>query len=100
MAEDIKNKEILTYKDRPLRRCGNEIYYGNMQDKYIVAMQILGTQKVGDLDVSSKVIVSLMLTDSEIKLKDRIVKSSEKDGLYNALDIAHIWLERALTTKE
>ena len=26
----------LTYKGRPLVRCGNDIYYGNMKDPYIV----------------------------------------------------------------
>ena len=35
----------------------------------------------------------------EISLKDRVVKKSEKQGLYNALDIGAIWLERALAGK-
>ena len=98
MANETVKEEILIYKDKPLRRCGNELYYGNMEEKYIIAIQVISSQKVGDLDVSAKVIVSLMLTDSDISLKDRIVKSSEKQGLYNALDIGHIWLERALAT--
>ena len=40
-----------------------------------------------------------MYTDPEISLKDRVVKKSEKQGLYNALDIGAIWLERALAGK-
>ena len=35
----------LTYKGRPLVRCGNDIYYGNMTDPYIVYLQILNTRK-------------------------------------------------------
>ena len=32
-------------------------------------------------------------------MKDRILKKSEKRGLYEAMDIASIWLERALAEK-
>mgnify|MGYP007107721763 FL=1 len=49
--------------------------------------------------MATKVSVQLQLTDPEIKTKDRIVKKSEKDSLYAAMDLATIWLERALTTK-
>ena len=52
-----------------------------------------------DLNVASKVSVQLQLTDPTLKSRDRIVKKSEKDSLYAAMDIAHIWLERALSTK-
>ena len=36
------------------------------------------------------------LTDPELKSRDRIVKKTEKDGLYTALDVGCVWLERAL----
>ena len=29
-------------------------------------------------------------------MKERIIKTSEKKGLYAAMDIAEIWLQRAL----
>ncbi|MEE0204892.1 MAG: hypothetical protein UEE32_06060 [Oscillospiraceae bacterium] len=70
-----------------------------MSDPYIVQIQIMDSKKVKDLDVATKVSVQLQLTDPEIKTKDRIVKKSEKDSLYAAMDLATIWLERALTTK-
>ena len=91
--------EGLIYRGRPLRRIDNLIYYGTMADKYIVMMQIQDTKKVQDLNVASKVSVQLQLTDPTLKSRDRIVKKSEKDSLYAAMDIAHIWLERALATK-
>ncbi len=93
MAE---NKEFLTYKGHPLVRCGDTLYYGSMADKYIVMMKILSTKKVKDLDVAEKVLIQLMYTDDEMRAKDRIVKTSEKEGLYNAMDLGAIWLERAL----
>jgi len=95
-----KEKDIpLVYKDKPLMRKGDLIYYGTMADKYIIAMQVLENKKIGDLDIASKVSIQLQLTDPDIKSRDRIVKKSEKDGLYSAMDVAVVWLDRALSAK-
>mgnify|MGYP003321134786 CR=1 FL=1 len=88
--------KILEYKGHPLQRKGNIIYYGSFADKYIIMLQILDTRKVGDMDVASRVSVQLQLTDPDLKSRDRIVKKTEKDGLYMAIDVASVWLERAL----
>ena len=47
--------------------------------------------------MADKVIVQLMHTDPAIHTRKQIVKTSEKNGLYLALDIADAWLSRALT---
>ena len=86
----------LEYKGQPLQRAGNIVYYGSMADKYIIMLQIMDTKKVKDLDVATKVSVQLQLTDPSIKSRDRIVKKTEKEGLYTALDVGSVWLERAL----
>ena len=91
---------VLSYKGHPLRRKDNLIYFGTMAEKYIVMMQILSTKKVGDLDVADKVSVQLQLTAPDLKSRDRVVKKSEKDSLYAAMDVACVWLERALSGKE
>ncbi len=93
---ETKNK-FLMYKDKPLVRNGNIIYYGNMSDKYVIMMQVMSTKKCGDLELADKVVIQLMYTDPEIKTRDRVIKKSEKHGLYNAMDIGAIWLERALS---
>ena len=94
-----KSEEGLMYKGRPLMRRDNLIYYGSMADKYIIMMQVLDNKSVEDLQVSTRVSLQLQLTDPDLKSKDRVVKKSEKDGLYTALDVASIWLERALAPK-
>lgn len=91
--------DILEYKGHPLRRKDNIIYYGSFEDPYIIMMQVLENKKVGDMDVATKVSVQLQLTDSAVKSRDRIVKKSEKESLYAAMDVAAIWLERALAAK-
>ena len=88
----------LSYKGRPLRRKDNLIYYGSMADKYIIMIQVISTQKVDDLEVANKVSVQLQLTDPDLKSRDRVVKKTEKDSLYAAIDVASVWLERALST--
>ena len=92
--------EGLVYRGHPLRRVDNLIYYGMMSDKYIIMMQILDSKTVQDLKVATRVSVQLQLTDPDLKFRDRIVKKSEKDSLYAAMDIGAIWLERALAGKE
>ena len=99
MSVTKKKSGPLQFKGRPLMRKDSLVYYGSMADKYIIMMQILDTKKVGDMDVASRVTVQLQLTDPDLKSKDRIVKKSEKDGLYSALDVAAVWLERALAPK-
>lgn len=89
----------LEYRGRPLRRKDNFIYYGSMADKYIIMIQILDTKKVKDMDVATKVAVQLQLTDPELKSRDRVVKKSEKNSLYAAMDVASVWLDRALSTR-
>ena len=91
--------EGLIYKGHPLRRVDNFIYYGSMADKYIIMMQVLETKKEQDLAVASKVSVQLQLTDANLKSRDRVVKKSEKAGLFIALDVGSVWLERALAGK-
>lgn len=92
----MAEKKILEYKGHPLQRAGNIIYYGSMADKYIIMLQILETKTVKDMEVATKVSVQLQLTDPTIKSRDRIVKKSEKSGFYEAMDVASVWLDRAL----
>lgn len=100
MAENKSaNAEGLMYKGHPLRRVENLVYYGTMAEKYIIMMQILDSKKEQDLDVATKVSVQLQLTDPNLKSRDRVVKKSEKDSLYAAMDIGSVWLERALSGK-
>ena len=80
-------KTVLTYKGRPLMRKDNLVYYGSMADSHIVMLQVLETKKVNDTDIATRVSVQLQLTDPTARSRDRIVKKSEKDGFYTALDV-------------
>ena len=99
MAETVTKNEGLVYNGHPLRRKDNLIYFGSMADKYIIQMQVLETKKEQDLDVATKVAVQLQLTDPTLSSKRRVEKKTEKDTLYAAMDVATVWLERALAGK-
>ena len=76
--------EGLAYKGRPLMRKDNLIYYGSMADSHIVMLQILESREENGVQVATRVAVQLQLTDPEVKSRDRIVKKTEREGLYTA----------------
>ncbi|MBC8570094.1 hypothetical protein [Zongyangia hominis] len=92
MAQD--KQQFLTYKGRPLVRSGKTLYYGSMSDESVVMLQILSTKEEEGMDMASRVSVQMISTDTTKSPAERILKKSEQDGLYNALDIASIWLDR------
>ena len=92
-------QEYSTYKGKPLVRCGDELYYGSMEDPYVIRMQIKTKKEVNSIEVADKISIQLMATDPYLSPRKQIVKSSEKNGMFLAMDIAEIWLERALNNK-
>ena len=94
MAEAAKG---LVYGKHPLRRVDNLIYYGSMADKYIVMMQVLDSEPFKDITLAKRVSIQLMLTSTASKSRDRVVRSTEKHSMAEAMEFASIWLERALS---
>lgn len=91
MAE---NKEsFFTYKGLPLVRKGNELYYGNMSDEYVVRLQIEETKEENGIEVASKIKLFKMATAKDLPFDKIFVKNAEKSSLYEALDIACAWLK-------
>lgn len=84
---------FFTYKGVPLVRKGKMIYFGNMYDDYVVMIEILETEKQGDIDVANKVRIRKMATDITLPPNEQIVKKAEKSSLYEALDMACAWLK-------
>ncbi|MBE6870829.1 MAG: hypothetical protein E7491_02665 [Ruminococcaceae bacterium] len=94
------NKEFCMYKGKPLVRSGNTIYYGDPNEKYIAVFYITETKTFEDREIPSKVVAELQLSDRSLRPRARILKHSEKDGFFKALDIGFIWLERALASEQ
>ena len=58
-------------------------------------MQILETEKQQNMEVASKIKIYLMRTDEKLNPMEAIVKTGERESLYDALDLAKAWLDRA-----
>ena len=89
--------DFLNYKNKPLVRKGNTVYYGDMSEKYVVKLEILTSHTEGELEVADKIKVMLIKNDSE-KL-DNVTTSTEKNGFAEAMQFATTWLDRALAEK-
>ena len=65
-----------------------------MNDPYVVMMQIHSQKPFEDLQLSENISLQMMSTDLTLPPDKLILKKAEKQGLYQALDIASIWLDR------
>jgi len=86
----------LEYKGKPLRRSGNDLYYGNFNDSHIVYLQILSFTSVNSEEIADKINVQLLSNNTALPAASRIIREGTRNGLYNAMEIGAIWLERAL----
>ncbi len=90
-----KKSPFLMYKDKPLVRVDNTVYYGDLDGKYLIVMHIRNTANVAGRDIASDVLVELQENNAALG-KGRVVKKAERDGLYTAIDIGAFWLEEAM----
>ena len=87
---------FFTYKGKPLVRCKDTIYYGDMHDPFVTKLDIKSKKVIDGTEVADKVVVRLMATDPSLPPNKMIEKTGEREGLYEALDMASYWLEKKL----
>ena len=90
-----KKKKFLTYKGKQLIRCGNRLFYGNLEDKYILVLDIVESEEKNGIRISKKVKIQLMDNTAEFGKGD-VYRKAERSNLYKALDIGEWWLTDAL----
>ena len=96
LATKSKEKKcnFFCFKEKPLVRKDNTLYYGNMTDPYVAILRIKDSEKCKDLSLAKRVSIQLISTDESINLKDRVVKTGEKNSLYSAIDVVDTWLQK------
>lgn len=90
-AKGVDSEEFLEYKGRPLVRQGNDIYYGDLSDKYHIFMMIMSEK---DSAKSSEQVPGTIL----VQLLESATKKPEKqqitNGFAEAFEFAEAWLAR------
>lgn len=94
MADKTTGDVFMMYKGKPLVRENDTFCYGSMKDTCVLFMQVMTYKEVNGEQLPDKVLVQILKTDASLSSTDRIVKQDIKNGLYEALDIGSIWLER------
>ncbi len=89
----------LIFRGKPLLREGNTFCYGSMSDKYVLFMMVLSNKTVkdekgNDVEVPDKIILQVLSTDTTKPPHERVVKQFDRNGLFDAMDIGLIWLDR------
>lgn len=100
--EDTKatvDGKYLMYCDKPFVRENNTICYGDMTDKYVLFLMILTNKTVDGaggkkIEIPDQILVQIVSTDQEKNPIERVAKQFNKQGLYEAMDIGLIWLEK------
>ncbi len=83
----------MVYKGRPVVRDGNKIYFGEPYNKFMVVFTVL--ENAGELP--SRILVQLQNTDPALAMtSEKIVKEAERKNLFDAFELASVWLEKQL----
>ena len=87
--EGVTLDEFVEYKGRPIVRQGNNIYYGDLSEKYYVYMMIMSEKKSpkGDVNVPDTIMVQLIESATKKPEKQKITK-----GLAEAFEFAEAWI--------
>ncbi|HAE51770.1 MAG TPA: hypothetical protein DCG30_00760 [Ruminococcus sp.] len=90
------NEKFYIYKGYPLVRSGNQLYYGYMSDPYVIWITIAETKEVDGEKMTSKVRIVQLDTNEPNPIKAFVRNAERECGLYEALDFAKVWLDKAL----
>ena len=90
-ANGVGTGEFLEYKNRPLVRKDDDIYYGDLSDKYHVYMMIMteAPSGIGSEEIPDKIMVQLLPKGKKMPEKQTVA-----NGITDALETADAWLER------
>lgn len=90
----MNQTKFFTYKGQPLVRKANQIYYGEMSKKAVALLTIQTKKKLEDISLADEIQIQLISTDTQTSPQDMVIKHATRKGMFEALDLAGIWLER------
>jgi len=98
IIESTVQGDYLMYRGKPFVREKNTICYGDMEEEHILFMMILSNKTITlgnkTVEVPDRIIAQIIKSDPTIIGLDRMVKQFEKRGLWEAMNIGLVWLDR------
>ena len=88
-ANGVEANEFLEYKGRPLVRQGDDIFYGDMSEKFYIYMMVMSEKETPSGDLPEQIMVQLCESSTKIPKNQKIVV-----GFKEAFEFADAWLER------
>ena len=88
-ANGVGNNEFLEYKGKPLVRQGEELFYGDMSEKFYIYMMIMTEKESANGTVPDKIMVQLIDSKTKLPSNQKVVS-----GFKEAFEFADAWLER------
>jgi hypothetical protein len=88
-TEGIGMDEFVEYKGRPIVRQGDDIFYGDLSEKYYVYMMIMSDKKSPKSDVNVPGTIMVQLMDSQTKKPE---KQKITNRLAEAFEFAEAWM--------
>jgi len=86
--EGVEAGEFIEYKGKPLVRQGDDIFYGDLSEKFYVYMMIMSDKKSAKGDtVPGTIMVQLLDSATKSPVKQKIT-----NGLAEAFEFAEAWL--------
>lgn len=101
MATNETKENLLMFKGKPLVRNENTLYYGDLAEPYFAMLQITATEKNAQgVELPTTIAVQILSSDEDLPILERIQQNTVQDTLYDAVNIASIWLERILRDED
>ena len=90
-AEGVTCEEFVEYKGKPIVRQGDDIFYGDLSEKYYVYMMVMSDKKSpkGEENVPGTIMVQLLDSNTKIPKEQKTIKV-----LVDAFEYADAWLTR------
>ena len=87
--EGVSENEFVEYKGKPIVRQGDDIFYGDLSERYYVYMMIMSDKKSpkGEQTVPGTIMVQLLDSNTKKPEKQKIT-----NGLAEAFEFAEAWL--------
>ena len=85
----VGENEFLEYKGKPLVRQGDEIFYGDLSDKFYIYMMIMSEKDTENGSVPERIMIQLVESSTKIPKNQKIVVVFKE-----AFEFADAWLWR------